>query len=446
MSRMTIVSRAFVNLCHCGIAALLLSLGRDPISPQPASSLTITSTVTNSRQIIARQKSPAVKPKRRRSFGLPIATYWSPPVINDASVKQMTEGGFNLIWGKEGDLDLAAKYKRRLMISSDLLRPEVLDNPVELAKLDAFIDRVKQHPALYFYFITDEPSAAAFPALGRLVAHLRAKDPAHWAYINLLPTYATNAQLGTKGDAATAYREYLRQFVTVVKPDFLSYDHYHFAAHGDGGQYFLNLSLIRAAAIDRDLPFINIVQASKWADEVRVPTINELRWLNYTSLAYGAQGLSYFVYYFKEAFEKFGVNSGQMVRADGSTTAQYTAAKVLNPQFVALAKELQPLNSLGVYHVGGNYEGSKALAKGAPFRLDLGDRPKSKNPMLLGYFGQSRPTHVLVVNLDYKNQVKAKVLSSVRLEMFDPVRRIWRYNPTKVITLPPGGGLLVRQK
>jgi hypothetical protein len=446
MSRMTIVSRAFVNLCQCGMVALVLCFGQDTISSQQANSQSVTPPLSDYSQLVAQKSPPVKKHKRRRSFGMPISTYWSPPVINDASVKQMTDGGFNLIWGKESDLNLAAKYKRRLMISNDLLRPEVLDNPVELAKLNAFIDRVKQHPALYFYFITDEPSAAAFPALGRLVSHLRARDPAHWAYINLLPTYATNAQLGTKGDATTAYREYLRQFVTVVKPDFLSYDHYHFAAHGDGGQYFLNLSLIRETAITHDLPFINIVQASKWSDEVRVPTSNEMRWLNYTSLAYGAQGLSYFVYYFKEAFEKFGVNGGQMVRADGSTTVQYTAAKVLNPQFVALAKELQPLNSLGVYHVGGNYEGSKALAKGAPFRLDLGDRSKSKNPMLLGYFGQSRTTHILVVNLDYKNQVKTKVLSSVRLEMFDPVRRVWRYNPTKVITLPPGGGMLVRQK
>ena len=65
---------------------------------------------------------------------------------------------------------------------------------------------------MYSYFITDEPSASAFPALGKLVAYLRQRDPAHLAYINLFPTYANNEQLGTKGDTVTAYREHLRQY------------------------------------------------------------------------------------------------------------------------------------------------------------------------------------------------------------------------------------------
>ena len=71
---------------------------------------------------------------------------------------------------------------------------------------------MRAHPALYAYFITDEPNAAQFPALGRLVAYLRERDPAHLAYINLFPTYATNEQLGNTGDTVTAYREHLRQY------------------------------------------------------------------------------------------------------------------------------------------------------------------------------------------------------------------------------------------
>jgi hypothetical protein len=38
----------------------------------------------------------------------------------------------------------------------------------------------------FSYFITDAPSADQFPALGKLVAHLRTRDPAHLAYINNL--------------------------------------------------------------------------------------------------------------------------------------------------------------------------------------------------------------------------------------------------------------------
>jgi hypothetical protein len=434
-----------VSLFRCGILALVLCSIAQLRSDQPAFSRIQTFSAADSLQLFVGKPSP-IKQKRQKSFGLPITTYWSHPVINDSSVKQMAEGGFNLIWGNEKDLNVASKYKRRLMLFNDLLRPEVLDNPVELAKLDALINRVKKHPAMYFYYIADEPSAKDFPALGRLVAYLRAKDPAHSAYINLFPTYATNAQLGVTGDAVTAYREYVRQFITIVKPDLLSYDHYHFATSGDGGQYFLNLELIRDFSIASNLPFINIIQSSKWSSDRRVPNVNELRWLNNTSLAYGAQGLSYFVYFEKGAYDLFGGNAGQMVLSDGTVTAQYAAAKMLNPQFVAVAKELQPLNSLGVYHVGGKYQGTKALPKESPFRLDFGNESQPKSGMVLGYFGRSNATHILVVNLDYKNKVKTKVVSSVQLEVFDPVRRVWKYSPSKVFSLLPGGGVLVRQK
>ncbi|MHB8901831.1 MAG: hypothetical protein ACYC6Y_24005 [Thermoguttaceae bacterium] len=81
------------------------------------------------------------------------------------------------------------------------------------------------------YYITDELRAAAFPPLGKLVDHLRRLDPAHLAYINLFPTYANNQQLGTTGDTVTACREHLRQYVDVVKPSLISYDHYQFARH-----------------------------------------------------------------------------------------------------------------------------------------------------------------------------------------------------------------------
>ena len=74
-----------------------------------------------------------------------------------------------------------------------------------------------QPPGFLCYFITDEPSAAAFPALGKLVAYLRERDPAHLAYINLFPTYANNQQLGTKGDKITAYKDHLRQYIEVVR-------------------------------------------------------------------------------------------------------------------------------------------------------------------------------------------------------------------------------------
>lgn len=180
------------------------------------------------------------------------------------------------------------------MLTNDLLNPATLTNPAKRAQLDALIKRVKDHPALEAYFITDEPGAGAFPGLGQLVAFLRQRDPAHFAYINLFPTYATEAQLGVSASAAArarvgfpqnlagvdtsnktvlAYREHLKKFVEIVKPELISYDHYHFFKASDGNQYFLNLALIRQAAQEANKPFLNIIQASTVEKVCAFPTL-----------------------------------------------------------------------------------------------------------------------------------------------------------------------------
>ena len=384
------------------------------------------------------------------SLGMPIATYYAGPPITEPVAKQMSEGGFNLIWCAEKDMDTAKRYGLRALLRDGLLRPQTMDDPAQLAKLDSLIARVKSHPSLYAYYIIDEPSAALFPALGRLVAHLRALDPAHMAYINLFPTYANNEQLGVTGETVAAYREYLHRFIETVKPELLSYDHYHFRVKGDGDQYFLNLGIIRQTALDAGIPFLNIVQACTWHKSMRAPNGDEMRWLNYTSLAYGAQGLSYFVYHYGPFYQEFKEKAGQMMHPDGTTTAQYKAAKALNPQFVAIASQLQPLHSLGAYHVGKEYWGAQALPEQAPFRLDLtakGNDPLPADGMLLGYFGKpGQPTHALVVNLDYRNPVTTTVTGPGRLEVFDAVRPAWKRTSGIQVTLslPPGGGMLVR--
>ena len=400
----------------------------------------------------------------RWQIGTPVTTYYAGPPINEATAKQMADGGFNLICCTEKELDTANECGLRAqLMDAELLSPQTMSNPAQLAKLDALIERVKSHPAMYSYNIIDEPDASLFPALGKLVAHLRKRDPAHLAYINLLPTYADNKQLGTKGDTVTAYREHLRLFIQQVKPDLLSYDHYHFTSSGkDNDQYFLNLAMIRQTAIDAGIPFMNIVQACTWESDMRAPNGDEMRWLNYTSLAYGAQALSYFVYCYAPFYKErtaAGVDAGGMMRPsnnlcriDGPTTTQYAAAKELNPQFIAIASQLQPLRSIGAYHVGTVPKGAVALPNKARFYLDFSGKDMSKMPaegMLLGYFGKterSTPTHVLVVNLNYKNTVTTTVVGPDRKELFDTATRQWTRvpGPRTAITLPPGGGKLIR--
>jgi len=384
--------------------------------------------------------------------GTPIVTYWAGPALTDAVARQMADGGWNLVWCAEKELDVAARHGLRAQLSDPLLSPAALDDPAQREKLDALVARVRTHSALYSYFITDEPSAPAFPGLGRLVAHLRERDPAHLACVNLFPTYANNQQLGTQGDTVAAYREHLRQYLDVVKPALVSYDHYQFSKEGDTGQYFLNLAMVRQAAQQSGVPFLHIVQACTWTPSMRVPTGDEMRYLVYTTLAYGAQGISYYVYCCPG-------HTGGIALPDGTPTPIYHALKPLNREFVAIAAQVQPLRSLGVYHAGMMPPGAEPLPKDAPFRLDPAvptvpyKPPERVRGTLLGLFGPAgkgsepaKPTHALVVNLDYQASAVAPLVGPGNLEAFDAAGGTW--SPVAAndaaLRLPPGGGKLLR--
>jgi hypothetical protein len=365
----------------------------------------------------------------------------------------MADGGFNLVWCSEKELDVAQRHHLRAQLQDGLISPRSLDDPALRAKLDTLIARVRTHPALYDYFVTDEPSTAEFAALARLVAYLRERDPAHLAYINLFPTCANNKQLGTKGEVTVAYREYLRQFVDQVKPSLLSYDNYQFGVKGEThDQYFLNLALVRQIAQQHGLPFLNIVQAATWAPSMAVPTVDEERYLVYTTLAYGAQGISYYVYCCPN-------HIGGIALPNGTPTPPYHALRSLNREFVAIAGQLQPLTSLGIYHAGLLPPGTEPLLADAAFRLDLPlpsakyKKPERLKGILLGLFGPvsagpvpAKPTHVLVVNRDYQASTPTGLIGPGKLELFDATSGTWSAaaGDNVPLFLPPGGGKLLR--
>jgi hypothetical protein len=349
--------------------------------------------------------SPAAGSDSKSTLGAPIVTYWAGPSdtmpLNDRSAAQIAAGGWNLGWAnKTGDLDIYHRHGIRVLFTIGV--PDL-----------------------------DDPAQAK--ALGRLVAFLRQRDPVHLAYINLLPTYASNEQLGTKGDTVTAYREYLRQFVEVVKPGLISYDHYHFKKSSDGDQYFLNFGLIRETAHKAGIPFLNIIQACDSPSEGwRGPGEHEIRWLMYTSLAYGAGGISHFRY-----------DTGLCKDAE-SPNALYWPVTRMNRDFLAIATELQTLKSLGAYHCGTVPSGGIALPKDSRFRPESLPRE-----ILLGSFGKSsrRPTHVVVVNLDYKSAATTTATGPGPLEAFHAPTRTWSKAPSGNhinLDLPPGGGALIR--
>jgi len=159
--------------------------------------------------------------------------------------------------------------------------------------------------------------------------------------VNLFPNYASPEQL-----AADSYDAYVEQFVDVVKPRFLSYDHYAIMAGGglrDG--YFRNLESMRRAALAHGLPFWNIVLANAHFHYAE-PTDASLRFQAYTSLAYGARGISYFTYFAPE------VGNYRLAPVDqfGHRTPTWGMLRNVNLQIQKLVPVYITLTSVNVFH------------------------------------------------------------------------------------------------
>ena len=133
--------------------------------------------------------------------------------------------------------------------------------------------------------------------------------------------------------------------------------------------------------------------------------------------------------------------------------------KTLNREFVAIAQQLQPLRSLGVYHAGMLPQGTEPVPADGRFQLDPPVPAMSYTNLqpvkgvLLGYFGPPakgkkppKPTHVMVVNLDYQAEAVVGIRGPSRLELFDPATGRWSWANGKRadLRLARGAGQLVR--
>jgi polyprenyl P-hydroxybenzoate/phenylacrylic acid decarboxylase-like protein len=285
-------------------------------------------------------------------------------------------------------------------------------------------DRVKKlignsaaDPMVVGYFLTDEPNAAAFAALGKAVAAVKKLAPQKLAYINLYPNYATLgaeniSQLGT-----ATYEEYLERFVNEVKPQFLSYDNYQVQYSNDlenmqiGAGYFVNLMQVRKIAQQHKLPFWHIVASNQIRPHMPIPSAANLSVQAYTTLAAGARGLTWYTYYVG------GYHYAPIDRA-GNRTGVWAQLKLINEQVQTLAPILTRLTSSGVFFTS---PPDKSLP---PLPGKLITSITSANPLMLGEFtGSDGARHAMVVNLNLQRSCKLTIQSAgdAQMRVISPV-------------------------
>lgn len=355
---------------------------------------------------------------------------------------QVAQAGFNTIADSVGSeaLDLARRYGLKVIVSQIGLDPRTLRDRGNVRPVAEAIRRFRSHPALWGHFIGDEMLESQLSDIVSLAAFAREHDPDHPLFISLLPCDAWVGPALTTGD----YVGYVERFIAAARPAFLNFSHFPFREKGDSEFYFENLELIRRAALAHGLPFYPTLQAGAWPG-MRPPNEGELRWLVYTSLAYGAKGVVWFRYWGAPAGSRQGI-----VEPDGLATERYRIVSALNAELRILGPTLMRLRSTDVYHTAAVPPGATRLP---PHGLVASVEGGS---FVLGQFQDEKARRsILVVNRDYSQPATAKLTLNrpfCALSWLDPKTGEWtplaatsdRFQTTAEFPLPPGGGRLIR--
>lgn len=388
-------------------------------------------------------RGPRTKGEAWRPERFEIGLMEAPPQT-DAGYAQAAKADFTLIVSYVGPdaLDLAQRHGLKLAVAKIGLDLTTFGDPAKRRRTGQIVRRFRDHPALWGYYLGDCLRESRVDDHAPMVGFLRERDPRRPFVLGALPC---DAWAGPKLRTAD-YASYLARVLDVLRPPALVIEHFPFRVDGDGPFYFENLELARHAARARGLPLYPMLRCGQ-RPKLRELDEPDLRWLVYTSLAYGARGVIWLGYW--QARDGRGAG---IVDPDGTPTDRYRWVAALNAEMRALGPHLLPLRSVAVYHTRPEVPAgaTRLPPHGLVGALEGGS-------FVLGQFAPDAEGrhHLLVTNKNRKDAAKATLTINHpcrAVEWFDTATRAWAplaldADPLETsvkFPLPPGDGLLVR--
>lgn len=309
--------------------------------------------------------------------------------------------------------------------------------------IKAAVDRTAASAAVIGYFITDEPGASHFRALGAAVRAVKRYAPGKLAYINLFPDYATTGEPGKSQLETATYAEHLERFVREVEPQFLSYDNYQVEYSGDlekpeeTASYFRNLLEVRRVALANGLPFWNIVASNQLRPEAAIPSPSNLLLQAYTTLAAGGRGLSWYTYY-SQGYKYAPIDE------NGHKTVTWHYLREVNRQVGILGPTMNRLRPTGVF-----FSAPLPVPGLPPLPGRVIASVESEVPLMVGEFtGSDGADFAMVVNLSLKRSAKFRIKTAAAAKGIDIVSaedgRLVPMDNEAGAWLVAGQGLLLR--
>ncbi len=352
----------------------------------------------------------AKKPWRFKKF--PIIAWWGPP--GNARIEDFEaykDAGFTLYAANpDSGYDRALDFATRTGLSVMAYRkPQGFGLPPQA------VDFPKNRKNIVGWLTHDEPSGIARVTESiTAVNSLMREDPTRYALFNMLPPAAQqNPPTGPIIEAA------IRNGMPL-----LSYDSY--VINGDGTDnteaHFRYLEQFRQASLKYQVPFWAFALSIQHG-HYRRPSESDVRWMQFTNLAYGAKGLWYFTYWGPEKWE----NWDQVAIVDprtGAKTELYEHVKTLNHAVLSMGKTLLDLSSTGVVHTSPP-PGQSAFVPGKEWISGIKARDA-----LIGFFkdGKGR-SYALLVNKQHGMRKSAReTADDIELSFAPHVRSVKAVN------------------
>lgn len=350
-----------------------------------------------------------------------------PNQITDEYFQMIADSGINLLNQSYVDykvtpdnvnklLDLGEKYGIGICVYDTEVTKALGENALPLATLAERINAYANHPAFTGLYVVDEPQWIRY----KLLDGNKTIDMFAPIFKNLseLGVYGYGNAFPNHGDPSQDYTDYLTYFVESGNLPYLSYDTYIWEGGHTFENYFYNMSLAREIAFDHDIPFWTFVQAgSQWNDKMQwfdsetpyTPNESQTQWAVNTCLAYGAQGIQYFVlfqpyYYAWSETEPFDFERNGMIGAWGNKNQWYYYIQTINKQIAAVDEVLMNAVNKGVIASGKqaivDSKLSTCMIEGESWR----ELQSVDGDAIVGCFNYNGKTALYVVNYDYENQ------------------------------------------
>jgi hypothetical protein len=256
-----------------------------------------------------------------------------------------------------------------------------------------FVELIMNHPALYGYYVDDEPEITEFSPLAKKLNEVRAADAYHPSYINLYPNWAWGVD---------KYATNVENYVKTVDPPFISFDYYPIVSiNGNPNtlrpDWYRNLEEISTIAKKYDKPFWGFALAlghTLNGNEIyRIPTLGELRLQVFSNLAYGAQAIQYFTFY--------GICRGT------EKTAIFDYFKTVDTEVQALAGIFVGDSLISVNHTGTTIPNGTKKLETLPAHIK--SLTTSDGGAIVSVLEKGNSQYLVIVNRDFLNPMDLNI-------------------------------------